>query len=413
MAKIEEAIVISRMYAGSYLYQSNKIGAEAINLFKADNGNNYIYVNPYGYVAPRYNDKVSVVVLTRLVRSGIFEVVGIAKIKDHIAKVNGISQEKNFEETATEIEKLDIKYNDFTLKDIHGNYAGTVTFEAERVYIPKKPIWLLDEQKHNIDTPKNVVICKLNKKFADQSLIMYIDCYEGQKNKDIETIKSLLLKDYWLDDDKFDWNIDLKTNTIDENDKNFNFLNIIKKENDENIFSNMLYYFFSKYHNLLNNFSKNVIIEREHKNIDLLISDEKNIVVIENKIKSGINGIIEKTEEEKAIDNKISSQLKKYFDYIEVEKVHLNRNRYYFIFIPEYNKTLNLKDFSKGNKYKKISYKKIYEFFSHQEIQDDKYYEEFVKALHKQSQEREKDFYEEIKSKLIKRIKKLKETKKD
>ena len=38
-----ETIILNRMYAGSYLEEH--IGHEVINLFKADDGSNYIYVN--------------------------------------------------------------------------------------------------------------------------------------------------------------------------------------------------------------------------------------------------------------------------------------------------------------------------------------------------------------------------------
>ena len=44
--------VICRMYAGSYI--TSKMGGEIINLLHDDNGNNYVYVNPYGYIDKKY-----------------------------------------------------------------------------------------------------------------------------------------------------------------------------------------------------------------------------------------------------------------------------------------------------------------------------------------------------------------------
>ena len=41
-------IIINRMFSGGYLNES--LGHEIINLFKADNGRHYIYVNPYGTI---------------------------------------------------------------------------------------------------------------------------------------------------------------------------------------------------------------------------------------------------------------------------------------------------------------------------------------------------------------------------
>ena len=37
-------ILINQMYAGGFLEVGNNIGHEVINLFKADDGKNYVYV---------------------------------------------------------------------------------------------------------------------------------------------------------------------------------------------------------------------------------------------------------------------------------------------------------------------------------------------------------------------------------
>ena len=58
-----DTIILTRMYVGTYL--QNNIGHEVINLFKADNGNNYIYVNKDGRINPKYNNSISAVILTR------------------------------------------------------------------------------------------------------------------------------------------------------------------------------------------------------------------------------------------------------------------------------------------------------------------------------------------------------------
>lgn len=48
-------ILINQMYAGGFLEVGNNIGHEAINLFKADDGKNYVYVTPSGKV-PKERD---------------------------------------------------------------------------------------------------------------------------------------------------------------------------------------------------------------------------------------------------------------------------------------------------------------------------------------------------------------------
>lgn len=48
-------ILINQMYAGGFLEVGNNIGHEVINLFKADDGKNYVYVTPSGKV-PKERD---------------------------------------------------------------------------------------------------------------------------------------------------------------------------------------------------------------------------------------------------------------------------------------------------------------------------------------------------------------------
>ena len=53
---MNDVILLTRMYVGTYL--QDNIGHEVINLFRSDNGNNYIYVNEDGKINPKYNDSV-------------------------------------------------------------------------------------------------------------------------------------------------------------------------------------------------------------------------------------------------------------------------------------------------------------------------------------------------------------------
>ena len=95
---------------------------------------------------------------------------------------------------------------------------------------------------------------------------------------------------------------------------NISFLEIIRKENDELIMSNLLAHYFNYNHKMFVKFAEEVlgvsdfgtafeIVRESKKNIDLWIQDEHQIIVIENKIKSGLNG---KTDDGK-------NQLNKYY----------------------------------------------------------------------------------------------------
>ena len=60
-------ILLNIMYTGTYLEDENaNIGHEIINLFKADNGNNYIYILPYGSMSKKHNDKIKSILLLKL-----------------------------------------------------------------------------------------------------------------------------------------------------------------------------------------------------------------------------------------------------------------------------------------------------------------------------------------------------------
>ena len=120
------------------------------------------------------------------------------------------------------------------------------------------------------------------------------------------------------------------------------------------------------------------IIRESRQNIDLWIESEKYIIVIENKIKSGINGKV----------NKDYNQLNKYYDFTMnyIKENKLNKKPYFYIFKPDYN-NINLKEYDHDGHYTLIKYSKIYEFFNNNASQfhDEKYFQDFLKALHKQT----------------------------
>ena len=76
-------IILNRMYVGEYL--SKNIGHEIINLFKADNGNNYIYLNPYGSMSKEHNDKIKAILLVRYGGKNTMEILAKATDLEQIA----------------------------------------------------------------------------------------------------------------------------------------------------------------------------------------------------------------------------------------------------------------------------------------------------------------------------------------
>lgn len=47
---MNDEILINQLFAGTYLDEGKNIGHEVINLFKADDGNNYLYITPSGKI---------------------------------------------------------------------------------------------------------------------------------------------------------------------------------------------------------------------------------------------------------------------------------------------------------------------------------------------------------------------------
>lgn len=181
--------------------------------------------------------------------------------------------------------------------------------------------------------------------------------------------------------------------------------------------SNWIAYYLDNDRDLLGNFVKEILkiktfnpqqakIIREYHNIDLWIEDPENIIVIENKIKSGINGVNKERHDLK--DKNIQSQLSKYVNYVDKNKEE-GQTAYYFIFLPNYSYSgENLSAYTNGNQYTIKRYKELSDFFEKTDCDLD-YYEDFRRAIKKHSFEREKDMLEITNEKMIQTIRRKKE----
>ena len=69
-------IVLNRMYVGDYL--STNLGHEVINLFKADNGNHYVYLNSTGNFASVHKGKIGYMLFVKYHKEDEMEVIGMA-----------------------------------------------------------------------------------------------------------------------------------------------------------------------------------------------------------------------------------------------------------------------------------------------------------------------------------------------
>ena len=135
--------------------------------------------------------------------------------------------------------------------------------------------------------------------------------------------------------------------------------------------------------------------------IDLFISDAKNILVIENKIKSDIN----KTQAE---STGTSTQLDRYVDYVHYLNPKTDNNKpldeYYFILAPNYN--IPEIDKSLRCMYKVITYKNLYEFLDgRNELENDDNLKAFFDAMYRHTHENINDvLYYDMLEKFVRRI---------
>ena len=396
-------IILNKMYVGGYLSEGTNIGHEIINLYKADDGKNYIYLNSQGTIELSHGENSLTILLVRKFASKIYKVLAKAEgitILDFAD--NKLSRKERYEGQVA----LGLTYGGVSLVDLfnENSYRGSLeeeknaytTFVADRVIKPKNQIYITDDESVSGD---NTFFIRTNKGFGKQTLREFYS--ENEKPESFTDLNQII-------ENKELWEEANTTQAISElpepqKDPYFNFLKIIRQEDNELAFSNMLAYFFDVNRNAFSRFAQKVLsvnmqtdftIEREKKNIDLLISDKNNAVVIENKIKSSINGINERHD---IYSNQVQSQLKKYYQFVTTDDEYCKKTVSCFIFSPNYNR-IDLSRFSCGEKYTVVYYREIYNFFVENRNLFDEvpYFEDFINAMHKHTKDYDNELEEEM-----------------
>ncbi len=432
MSMEEGCYIINRMYAGDYLSGKN-IGHEIINLFADDKGDNYIYVNSDGLINPKYNGKVKGVILVRKTDSiHRLEVLGVAKVdadSQISLKSNKLTRPERLKEQNAVVdaylEKHKVSYGGVSQTELFekNKFNGIpenyhiITFKAKELLLPYfgRKVYITDHKS------KDEADCHLKKViFPSQSLKRYIDTEEFPD--DFKEITKLMQNDKLWDKNRKSEKLKEVGRFLKESDS-FNFLDIIGKQDDENVFSNMIAYFLSNDSELLTGFCEKVlgipgvsgdaIIEREKSangsRIDIYIEDEEHAIVIENKIKSEVNSV---EERHNFTGEQIKSQLMDYYNYIE--KNAKDKKRHYFILLPNYHQ-IDIKKYKHSEKYQSINYDAVFHFFGswvYKNRDEAWYYADFVKALKRHAENYYDDQYAEMKRRFIRRITECKAKKK-
>lgn len=392
---IKDVILLNNLFNGEYI--KNKVGGEVINMYQSDNENFYIYVNPYGNISKQWDNKIMYILFIRSVGNKTVKIVGKAKIEEQI-NCNAVFSKKN--NCITDEQQAYIDDNNITYGKTKLNHLGSlsmfyITFKAESIHKSKKDIYL--SLNDNVSNNENITILKNVKKINNQSQKLYI-------TKDNENYQKL--KDIINNSELWEESPVCQVDTSKYNKTAESFLSIIKKENDELVNSNLLAYFLENDDTFWSNFVENVLkldIEEIKKskpkifretidNIDLFIEVGGYAIVIENKIKSGING----TE-----DNGYS-QLEKYVEKAEVYFEGDKTKLFFYILRPNYNNE-NYEKYNASDRYKEIKYSDIFEIIKN--CEKDLYFEEFKKVVKKHSKEYDNELFEVMNEGFIKQIK--------
>lgn len=345
--QMSKEILINQLFAGKYLDEGENIGHEVINLFKDDDGNHNLFITPSGRV--NGHDLEYILFVRNVSARKTVEVVGLAK------GINRITPE----------EMNNVRYAGVSLDQIFSNniyHGGTdifsehITFRVEKLFLPSRRIFITIENEYNNDeytlhlkSKRQVIIPQGMREYYSDKL----------DNEAFTELMSLIdNSELWNDNSTEKLFPDGAIHSISPS-----FLEVIRKEDDENVFSNLLAYYFEYSHRSFQRFAAEFLniaemnisfsLQRETKNrIDIWIESEKDIIVIENKIKSGINGI----------SGDDYSQLNKYYETAEKEAAKYNKQTHFYIFAPDYAK-LDLSKFGVKDVYKIIRYSEIYRFF--------------------------------------------------
>lgn len=373
-------ILINQLFAGSYLQEGTNIGHEIINIFRDDNDENYLFITPYGNVNGHDVDKVLFV-----------QNIKARETMEIVMKAEGLSKT-----SLDEIQRIfyaGVNIVDIFNKNLYHGKKDLVetetmaTYRAETIRFPKKGtrIILTVDSNYSAEDGNSIVIFldPDKKKIVGQSMRTYLSKESYSKIYDV--IEELIENDSLWEDHNDTQKI---ISDGSHGRESVSFLEIIRKENDELIMSNLLAYYFNYNHRMFVKFTEDVLgvdgfgtsfeITRESvKNIDLWIRDEYQILVIENKIKSGLNG---KTDDGK-------NQLNKYYEYTEkIKKEEKLEAGHYYLFVPNYNDIMIENSLIK-DKFKVIYYSEIYEFFRNNaaEYLSDKYFPDFLRGLKNQT----------------------------
>lgn len=327
-----EDIVLNRMYTGSYL--SSNLGHEVINMFQADNGKHYLYLNSKGNFS-NAGTSVGTMLLVRGIGDKRVEVVGLAKnLKPVDSARCKLPRDLGRVDEDVQTKQLaymkEITYGGAAIEDIFGDEGQQSVFisyetDANNFYLPQRRIIInfkdkQDAKNQEAKNSENIYLTELS--FASTSLHQYVS--KDSNKQDWKVLHDICKnKTLWKKGIK---KVEVPDNLSEQQDSLFDICRI---QDDENKFSNALSYFIEKYPGIWIKFFEtkgikllkidSVAREEDAKvdkpdwkdktggRIDLLIRSENYYIILENKIDSNV------IKDEKTG----KTQLERYYNYVK------------------------------------------------------------------------------------------------
>lgn len=296
----KKVIILNKPFLGSWLENQNNIGHEVIDFLKTDNGEYYVFNNPWGVCpddifvkgcshAKKEVYEAQYLVLTSEMHNGGFYILYVIELSEKLHSLH-TKKDKNIlvnnqNRIKAIIKNRNIIYNNKYLYDIYKNDESLfVTFKGKGIYKANTPIH----------------VSKLSFNFQRNKGYVKSDVYQNDYKKIITVINNALKNRDLLPFAPFFVNQNIVSIQS-------SFLELIGQESNEQVYTNILYSILNYQDVLLDfcsHFNKNqkyfnakgkFNVYRESKvvdgRMDVCAESINQRIIIENKVYSGLNGI--------------------------------------------------------------------------------------------------------------------------
>lgn len=362
-----EVIILNKPFLGGWLDHRGNIGHEIIDYLFTDDGDYYVYNNPWG-VCPddiwiegttdfqrkpneKYNCKY--LLLTSEKHGDNFSILFVIELAEKLHRLHRPNDPKQLEENQKVIRQIiqerHITYSGKYLYEIYPNDDSLyLTFRGKRIYKAETPISV--DLNYNFQRNKGYI-------YSDRDS----DDYKELKEIIEKNISEHKLKEFQPQN--------VRNDPLKQAETKKTFLDLIALETNEQVFTNILYSLLS-YKDMLCRFCNRFRGNREFDTrseykvfreakvvagrMDVCAENDSQRIIIENKVYSGLNGI-------KPADNK--TQLSTYYDWAQEKK----KLPLCFITAPDFRtdeiaREIKEKDAGAIGNYKIITYREIADF---------------------------------------------------